>query len=475
MQQLVQQQRLVLNQRLVHGLCLLQLSRGDLKTEVLRAVQRNPLLEIRPSSARRTGKACYLSLGDRRERMRARDRFQQLLENQPDKQVDNIRAVLREQVFYQKHEAIVLDLACAFIQMLDDHGFFSISPAIFQNMCGSMPTALQEKIPQAIALIQRLEPQGCAVFNFKESLAVQARLRFERFSDPLYRCVINLLTHHSELLFCSDNMCDGRVSVHALTTQINSMGLCVQKVSSNDVKDILLLIKELHPFPGKCVSNAQRADTNMLLEPDVLITKTAHGFVTQINCTGIPTVVFRNDYCMHSKAAEKNHALKACMHDALSLVSMLSYRERTLLDIAKTIVHYQCGFFDHGPAKLTPLRMTDVAHRTGLSVSTVSRIVRDKWLQYGSQHFSLRYFFSPRVLSTEEYRDRSSLGQNYPSSPHSKVSVKHRISRLIQEVRTQRISLSDRRIAQLLGEQGIKCARRTVNKYLSELRTCSSS
>ena len=140
------------------------------------------------------------------------------------------------------------------------------------------------------------------------------------------------------------------------------------------------------------------------------------------------------------------------MQQARWLLNSLERRGSTLRQCAEAILDAQYPFFSGQSTELSPMTMGDLAERLGLHPSTISRATREKYLQCRQGTYPLRYFFS------------RALGEQGPSQQ----TVKLRLLELIrQEDRSH--PLSDQRLAELLAEQGIRIARRTVAKYRTEL------
>ncbi|QEJ98763.1 RNA polymerase factor sigma-54 [Treponema phagedenis] len=486
-QRLVQQQRLALNQQLVQGFSLIKLSSNDLREEVLKQVESNPALTIVSDPLRKEGETAaaesirklqnqpsVLRYTSEAEGKLASDNFQNFLENRAEEQRETIRDVLNEQLLYQKKDPDILTTARILVQDLDLQGFFILPPERFiQSAPEELKSVLQKNLTAAISLLQKLEPQGCAVFNFKESLAVQAELRFSGFSDPLYDYTIRLLKNHSELLFSSEKDLQRKLTPSVLSKRINEAKIFPRPIDAEDAEDILSLIQELHPYPGRSVLEEQPPESDSFFAPDVIVKKTDTGFTAEINNQTIPVIAIREDYAKNLSGAQNKNksAAKEQLRDAQTLIDLLAYRDQTLLKITEALLNFQQDFFRYGPAKHSPLRMLDVAEAVGIHVSTVSRAVNNKYLQYEHKNYPLRYFFSSRLMSVAEAK--SGIKKTYTSSQYSKESVKHRIKKIVEQWRKNNPNkkISDQTVSDILKQEGIQCARRTVNKYRTELRT----
>jgi RNA polymerase sigma-54 factor len=121
------------------------------------------------------------------------------------------------------------------------------------------------------------------------------------------------------------------------------------------------------------------------------------------------------------------------------------------------IIDKQKDFFEKGPPNLNPLKLQDVADMIGMHISTVSRVTSNKYVQTPHGIFELKYFFT------------EALGQDSEGSDISVERIKNRIRELVDEENATK-PLSDQRIADILGRENLKVARRTVAKYREQLR-----
>ena len=158
--------------------------------------------------------------------------------------------------------------------------------------------------------------------------------------------------------------------------------------------------------------------------------------------------------------SEKTY-LKEHLQDAKWFIKSLQTRHDTLLKVASVIVDVQKGFLEFGPEQMKPLILSDVAQRTELHESTISRITNRKYLSTPQGVFELKYFFSSH-LGTASGGEISS------------TAIRALIKKMIDE-EDQNKPLSDSKIAAILLEKDVKIARRTIAKYRESLGIPSSS
>ena len=149
------------------------------------------------------------------------------------------------------------------------------------------------------------------------------------------------------------------------------------------------------------------------------------------------------------------------MRSAVWLIKSIQQRQRTIYKVAKSIIRFQREYFDSGIEYLRPLVLRDIAEDIGMHESTISRVTTNKYMQTPQGLFELKYFFNSG-LSTSE-------GDFVASE-----SVKSRIKEIVEK-EDQKKPLSDQKLAEILSEEGINIARRTVTKYREVLKFGSSS
>jgi RNA polymerase sigma-54 factor len=199
--------------------------------------------------------------------------------------------------------------------------------------------------------------------------------------------------------------------------------------------------------------------------PDILIAQTAQGWQVQLNPETLPRIAVNHSFYASAKRCAKSEKdklyLQGCLSTANWLARSLDQRRRTMLKVAREIVRQQAAFFDQGVRGLKPLSLRDIADKIAMHESTVSRVTSNKYMQTPRGTFELKYFFTSAISSA------------YPGESHSSESVKHRIKQLIDAESPRRV-LSDDKIVDVLKDEGIEIARRTVAKYREMMRIPSS-
>jgi RNA polymerase sigma-54 factor len=392
-------------------------------------------------------------------------------------------------------DAKVRSLAELVIQNLDGDGFHIVAP---EELPGADD---RESLADALSVVRKLEPAGCATRDYHESLVVQARLLaggrpLER--DPLLAHTVEILERHFETLE------KGRPDAIAKALQKkDGVGF---EVDADEAGDILELVRSLDPFPGRAYDHSPGA----YIVPDVIVRRTEEGFFAEINGEEVPVLrvspLFREleegslspdeeadtnvdaerEAARGEKVGAKHRGKSGAtvsaaetaardfarepVRDAQWFIHSLKRREETILKVTAAIIDFQREFFMYGPSRLAPLRMKDIAEETGMHEATVSRAANGKYLRCEWGLFELKYFFSNQV-GTGRPSATSAAASAYTAGRFSKEGVKEIVRQIIAEGGD---GLSDQKISDQLAVRGIKVARRTVAKYRGELSLGSS-
>jgi RNA polymerase sigma-54 factor len=210
------------------------------------------------------------------------------------------------------------------------------------------------------------------------------------------------------------------------------------------------LIRGLNPHPG--VGFASSAPDYVV--PDIVVRRVMGRWSAQLNPDVMPRLRVNQAYAAILKREKGKHSesgWSARLQEARWLIRNLRQRFQTIQRVAQAIVERQSHFFTHGAIAMRPLVLREIADTVGLHESTISRVTANKYMATPFGVFELRYFFGSHV-ATET------------GGAASSTAIRALIKQLIG-AEDQTNPLSDSRIAELLGEQGIVVARRTVAKY----------
>jgi RNA polymerase sigma-54 factor len=302
-------------------------------------------------------------------------------------------------------------------------------------------------VREALELVRSLDPPGCATANYRESLAVQARLLPEA-PDGIEQALEYLeLLERGKFAAAAKKLGRGEDEVRLIYKRIQ---------------------EDLTPFPGRAFASG--GETRYVV-PDVQVVYRDGDFVLILNDEEIP-VLGISPFFM--KVAERKKAgsgaasepkpvrdfARENIKEARWFIQSINQRNHTLLRVSRAVVEFQRDFFMKGPKHLAPLTLRDIAGELGLHETTISRTANGKYMQTEWGIFELRYFFTNSIS-----------GMGSAGSRYSKEGVKE----IIREIITvEKRRLSDQEIVGQLARRGVSLARRTVTKYRNELDLGSS-
>jgi RNA polymerase sigma-54 factor len=327
-------------------------------------------------------------------------------------------------------------IALHLLDLLDDAGYLHTGLGGVAQLLGCEIGHVEA----VFARLQEFDPAGVFARDLRECLALQLRDR-NRF-DPAMQALLDNLP-----LLAARN-------VAALVR------LC--GVDSADMAEMIAEIKSLDPRPGLAFDPPLAQP----VVPDILMrAQPEGGWIVELNAETLPRVLVNNRYCARIRRATRNKAEKEYLterlHAAKWLVKSLHQRATTILKVAAEIVRQQDAFFRHGVQSLRPLILRDIADAIGMHESTISRVTSNKYMATPRGLYELKYFFT------------SSIPASRGDGAHSAEAVRHRIRGLIDREPTDD-TLSDERIVELLQQEGVDIARRTVAKYREAMRIPSS-
>ncbi len=296
------------------------------------------------------------------------------------------------------------------------------------------------QVEAVLARLQQFDPAGVFARDLPECLALQLRERNRL--DPAMQALLDNLP---------------LLAVRNIAALVR-----VCRVDAADVADMIAEIKSLDPRPGLAFDPPLAQP----VVPDVLMrAQPEGGWIVELNAETLPRVLVNNRYYARVRQATRNRAekdyLTERLHAANWLVKSLHQRATTILKVAAEIVRQQDAFFRHGVRSLRPLILRDIADAVGMHESTISRVTSNKYMATPRGLYELKYFFT------------SSIPASSGGDAHSAEAVRHRIRRLIDGEPADG-TLSDERLVELLQQEGVEIARRTVAKYREAMRIPSS-
>jgi RNA polymerase sigma-54 factor len=321
-------------------------------------------------------------------------------------------------------------IALAVIDAIDEGGYLAASIEEIQQSLGD--GAEREEIETVLHCIQSFHPPGVAARDLRECLLIQ--LRQIDPSTPWREQAMELVSKHLEVLAKRD--------FAQLTRQLG--------VTEQDLQPILTLIRSLNPRPGNLVEGPPTA----YVTPDLIVRKHEGRWQVDLNPEAIPRLRINSHYVklMRQTRGDDDHRyLKNQLQEARWFLKSLYSRNQTLLRVARCIVERQTAFLEHGEEAMQPMVLHDIAEELGMHESTISRVTTQKYMYTPRGIFELKYFFSSHVSTVT-------------GGACSATALRALIKRMIGAEDPTR-PLSDSQIADLLADQGIQVARRTVAKY----------
>lgn len=425
-----QTQKLALTPQVEQSLSVLQMGTEELNQCIEEEVLSNPMLdyakepekkEVRRSQGEGIG---YYS----RKKTEDTD-YQSYLNAIADEKSEDteLAEYLRMQLYTKKISPRRQKIGEYLIECLEESGYLKMDMDELAKGIGLS----KEELEREIRFMQTLEPCGVFARDLKECLLLQvegeeqmqrqARLLIEKYLDEIAQNKIPQISKQT--------------------------GLTTAEIT----KTIRYIKEELEPVPGRGYGCANR---NEYIYPDITVKEDEKGYRIILNKEKVHTLELNREYLpmlgqVHS--SEENKYLKEQYQKAKILLQNIGKREETLAAVAEAIVDWQREFFEKGKASLKPMNLLDIAQELDVHESTVSRAVRDKYLECRWGIFELKYFFS----------NKTSDGNN--------CNVLTCIQEIIRSENKQK-PLSDAKIAEQLEKKGIRISRRTVTKYREQMQ-----
>ena len=313
---------------------------------------------------------------------------------------------------------------------LDEHGYLQADLDSIAIECN----APLEKVESVLKKIQEFDPPGIGARDLRECLLIQ--VRHMGMEGGLAERIIR------------DHLKD--LEGNRLQQISRTLGVTLE-----EVVEAVEWIRGLEPKPGRLYGSEEV----QYITPDVYVFKFQDDYVIVLNDDGLPKLRLSPFYVrsLNNKdlPKEARNYIQEKMRSAIWLIKSIHQRQKTIYKVTESIMKFQREFLDKGMDYLKPLVLKDVAIDTGLSESTISRVVTNKYVHTPQGLYELKFFFNSSIPKAD--------GEAVASQ-----SVKEQIRRLIQK-EDPRNPLSDQEIVEILFKRGINIARRTVAKYRMEL------
>ena len=450
-----QSQKLVMTPELIQAIQILQFNKQELDAFVQEQLLVNPVLEQdqerpapeseeQPDGDRerdkldwkefiRNGSYDDISYKGYRDRDEDRpDAFERYVTNE---------VTLPEHLMFQYQFATV-DKGCRkvgryIIESLDENGYMTSTTEEIARATGIR----EEKVCEALDIIQGFDPAGVGARNLAECLRLQLEAKNE-----LTPQMEEIIGNHLE------DIANNRLAAVAKDTGMTVL----------EVQEAADVIRTLEPKPGR--QFASEMETKYVI-PDVIVEKVDDEYVVMINESNSPRLTVSSYYRSLLGQADKDQQLADYLSERVSsanwLIKSIEQRKHTIFNVVSAVVKYQRDFFDKGSKYLKTLTLKDIAEELGIHESTVSRSINGKYLQCSRGVYEIKYFFSAGVSDQ--------VGEGVSSN-----SIKEFIKEIVEGEDKHR-PYSDQTMVEILSGKGFNISRRTVAKYRDELGILSSS
>lgn len=338
-------------------------------------------------------------------------------------------------------------IAEVLIDSIDEQGYLR---ATVEEVCDALQQQLEDadepfEIDEIEAVLHRLhtfDPLGVGARDLRECLLVQLH-HLDR-STPWLEQAQTLIGEHIDLLGGRDF----------------SQLMRKMKLSEQQLREVVMLVQSLNPRPGSLVAGRGAE----YIVPDVMVRKVNGAWRVELNNEAMPRLRINAGYAGLVKRADNssdNTYMRNQLQEARWFIKSLQSRNETLLKVASCIVEHQRDFLEYGDEAMKALVLHDVAEAVEMHESTISRVTTQKYMHTPRGIYELKYFFSSHVGTSG-------------GGECSATAIRALIKKLVAE-EDPRKPLSDSKLAQILGEQGINVARRTIAKYRESIAIPSSS
>ena len=329
-------------------------------------------------------------------------------------------------------------LAGLLVDALDDDGYLTQPLEEIAAMLPPEAEAGVEELAIALRHLQQLEPVGVGARTPSECLALQLRALegSSRCTEATRRLALTIVERHLELLAARDY------------TRLRSL----TGAGDEALRAAQALVRSLNPRPGAAFARVEAR----YVVPDVVVRKVKSVWRASLNAEAMPRLRVNRLYAELGAGRGAAPGLASQLQEARWLIRNVQQRFDTILRTSQAIVDRQRGFFEHGEVAMRPLVLREIADTLGLHESTISRVTTQKFMATPRGTFELKYFFGSHV-ATES------------GGAASSTAIRALIRQLVA-AEDSKAPLTDARVSQILGEQGIVVARRTVAKYRESLQ-----
>jgi RNA polymerase sigma-54 factor len=357
------------------------------------------------------------------------------LENAPAEEI-SLRDHLLEQINVDISDPVDRMIAVYMVDSLDDAGYLTVTVEDSASMLGCP----LDRVEHTLQSVQQFDPAGVFARNLSECLALQLK-ELDRYDPAMQSLVENL-------------------DILAKREFKTLRRLC--GVDNEDISEMVKEIQALNPKPAMTFDHS----VAQAVTPDVSVRRGKDGsWFIEVNSDTLPRVLVNNRYHTEinsKRMREKDKVYIAEFYQSANwLVKALHQRAQTIMKVAAEIVRHQEGFLEKGVQYLRPLVLREISEALDIHESTVSRVTKNKYIATPRGIFELKYFFT------------FALGEHTEGESSSAEAVRFQIKNMIDAESLNNV-LSDDKIVNILRNEGVDIARRTVAKYREAMHIPSS-
>lgn len=359
----------------------------------------------------------------------------------------DLHELLERQLGMQDLNDQQYQIALFLIGSLDDDGYLRRDLAsITDDIAFSHNITTNEKeLEDILHIIQSFDPPGVAARDLQECLLLQLKRKDDRYVE--IALAINVVKNHMDEF--------SKKHYDKIQKKLD--------LSDEQLKEAIEEIVKLDPKPGNSTGDTTREIQEII--PDFMLYNNDGTLELSLNSRNQPELKINKEYMQmlneYSKSKDKSIKeasgfVKQKIENAKGFIDAIKQRENTLMGVMQVILEYQYEYFQEGDeTKLKPMILKDIADKTGLDISTISRVSNSKYIQTTFGTFPLKSFFS-ESMATES-------GEEVSSKEVKKILQEN------IEAENKRKPLTDDALTALLKEKGYTIARRTVAKYRENL------
>lgn len=431
------EQKTALTQKSIQNIEILQMGIQELENYINTLTLENPVITQDSPAPDSTEDSIILPVNtedfsphvSKKEASYSSDFSGNVLQNIPADTQESLEDAVKLQLIPYFHTHKDKSVLTFLAESLTDHGYLLLSAKELSTIF----SISEAESTRYIQIIRNLEPCGIGASDLKDCLLLQLNCH----TDQTAALLSSMIQEHMDLI-------------------LNQQYTKLAELYHTDTKKISQaydLLRTLNPNPGNGFSSHEKT---VYIVPDVIILQKHNHFLISLNQDLRPGIqiseVYRS-FLTHPDKEVRDYLYQK-FQQAEWINHCIEQRNQTLLTVTRQLLINQKAFFLHGPDHLKPLRQADLASQLNLNASTISRAIRDKYLECFWGVFPLKYFFHKSVSAVSDNTTPAQLMK--------------RISQLIEKEDPAH-PLSDQKIATFLQKEGIPTSRRTIAKYRTQL------